>query len=809
MIPFQAPEIKSGKFIDSATGLIVPNSYVKHTQELPYRWWDPEYKSIPITGFNEGYPLERDAETMVVKWPRKGSIYDDIACDCIVDGNISNVGIAPTISPMISALVAKQQNQAVAATIELTGRKSPVRAARDAIARFNDSPLGATSAMEQVVRNMRTHNRGQPIATVPLIYDMDVWDEYGLIAHEIEYEGKGSKTYYLEVDWAKHGTPVPFLPDSKDLQPTGHSQWPYWYRAKQGKKRYWVLLHHTQIIVMTPGKSAMHGIGTSAVWMALGKLAEDILVMDERIEKKITKMAEGLIGIGPVFQNSDQIEAALKKLRDEDKADGKVMASGYYLLTHPQKPVNFSVMAFRQHDGVEFKDRREDFEDTIAVCFDEPLTALVTRGGVGYGSQADTVAELTSEGGVMSVLNRLGIALGLIYPKVQIRIVRPNDRAMRQKIDTFTKFGQGLQALHGDGQPKLHPAEVRAMIENYIFDIPEISDDIIGKTATYDDPEDKERTASDAPEAPEPKPEPEATDEDRAGDEDLSAMLRLCDWNEWTLARLEPVVPEGSDEPLPEIAPTPEEVSTTEFDRYWSEDDDYAELLEAEVVQTEEEIEDTGVSRWVWVAGVALLVYVLRDGTRRVERAETIVMRDAMPGQRIPDTDRLAEMLADGTITLTEYNRLLKQRAEEVYTNEARLGRGGAEAMTEEDYALLALMLIQVFAEIDDFSGRIGQGLYTQAQIANYSRGFINGSVTAYERMNAHAHGLMTVLPNYPGDCQTECCKGCKCWLDIRQLTGEQNFDVYWMLGRAEHCTGCLRLNALWKPLRIRNGEIR
>lgn len=808
MMPYIPPEIQNGKFVDTASGLIVPNSYRQYNSLVDF---DGSYRSIPITGFNQGYPLERDADTMVIKWPAKGSIYDDIACDCIVDGNISNVGIAPTISPMISALVAKQQNQAVAATIELTGRKTPVRVAHDAISRFNDSPLGATSAMQRIVRNMRTHNRGQPIATIPIHFDMDVWEEHGLIPHEIEYKGKPTKTYYLEVDWAKHGTPIPFLPDSKDLQPTGNDHWPYWYRAKQSNKRFWVLLHQTQIIVMTPGESARHGIGTSSVWMALGKLAEEILVMDERVEKKITKMAEGLIGIGPVFQNSDQIESALKQMRKDDKADGKVMARGYYLLTHPQKGVNFSVMAFRQHDGVEFKDRREEFEDTIAVCFDEPLTALVTRGGVGYGSQADTVAELSSEGGVMGILNRLGIALGLIYRKVQVRIVRPNDRAMRQKIDTFTKFGQGIQALHGDGQPKLHPAEVRAMIENYIFDIPEISEDIIGKTATHDDPEDKERSVGDAPESPEPEPtkqpNPDAEDADGEDDE-LSAMLRLCDWNEWTLERLEPVIPEGSDEPLPEIAPNPQTVSTNEFDRYWSEDDDYPEMLEAEVVQTEEEIEDTGVSRWVWVAGVALLVYILRDGTRRVERAETVAMRNAMPDQRIPDTDRLAEMLANGTITLAEYNRLLKMRVEEAYTNQGRLGRGGDNAMTEEDYALLTAMLILEFAAIDDFTNRIGQGLYTQAQITNYSRNFIHGSVTAYERMNAHAHGLMTALPQYPGDCQTRCCKGCKCTLDIRQLTGNENFDVYWMLGRADHCADCLRQNARWNPLRIRNGII-
>jgi hypothetical protein len=800
---YQTPEIVNGKFIDSASGLVVPRSYNKSSALI-----DNRYRSIPPEGWNKGEPLDRDLDSMVVKWPRKGSGWDDFTCDLIVDGNISNVGVAPVIAPMISALVHRQQNQAVAATIELTGRKTPVRLAREAISRFDDSPLGATTAMQKIVRNMRTHNRGQPIATVPIHYDMNQWEEYGMIAHEIKIKNKSTKTYYLEVDWSRFGTPVPFLPDTAHLEATGNAQWPYWYRARMdGKADRWVLLHHSQIIPLTPGESSMPGIGTSSVWMCLGRLAEMILVVDEQVEKKIASMAEGLIGIGPVMQAAEQIQAAIEKQAIDDKAKGNVLARGHHILTNPQKPVQFSVLAFRQHDGIEFKDRREEYEDTITACFDEPLTALVTRGGVGFGSQADTVADITSEGGVMGILNRLAIALGAINPTIQVRIIRPNDRANRLNIETFAKFATGVNQLHGAGDKIMSPNEIRGLIENHIFDIPETADNIIGVTATHDDPEGKERTNTDAPEQDEPTSEPKPEPEAPVEDPELSALLSLCRVNEWYLARMEPIVPEGADEPIPETAPEPENVATSDFDQHWPEE--YGEMLEAEVVQTEAEAAASeGDSRWLWVASIGALLYLSRDGVRRVDREEAIEVRDTMPDQRTPDTDRLANLLATGVITLIEWNRLMKFRVEEAYANEGRLGRGGNNAMTAEDWAIMSAILAGEFEAIDDLTRRIGQGIYSEAQIANYSRNFIHGSVTAYERMNAHAHGMYTVLPQYPGDCQTQCCKGCKCSLSIRQLTGEQNFDVYWLLGRAEHCADCLRLNAVWSPLRIRNGAI-
>lgn len=66
-------------------------------------------------------------------------------------------------------------------------------------------------------------------------------------------------------------------------------------------------------------------------------------------------------------------------------------------------------------------------------------------------------------------------------------------------------------------------------------------------------------------------------------------------------------------------------------------------------------------------------------------------------------------------------------------------------------------------------------------------------------------------LPIRPRDGQTECTWHCRCALNIVYLFGAGNYNVFWLLdqtGGVEHCADCLRLARVWRPLRIRNGQI-
>lgn len=471
----EKPEIdRVGRFRSSETGLFVPDSYVRAPNVSTITYLERNVNSQK--GFSQGLELARDELTLAAKWPRKGGGFDDLTSQAIVDGMIANAGASPVIAPQISGMVARQQRQAVSATIDITGRKTPRQKARDAIAMFNDSPNGVTDALETIMYRMCTYNRGCPVATVCITFDFDQWEEYGLIAHPIQRVNQKAENvykYWLEVDWAKFGTPVPFLPHPFDLEGTGNAEWPYWYRVRVGERKFaWVLLHCSQIIPMTPGKSSRPGIGTSAVWMCLGYLAEQILVTDERVEKMLYSLTDGIILLGGVHDiKPNAIEQKIESGRASALEHGFSVAKGTTIITSPVDQVSVAQITLRQPSGIEFKELREWQEDVIAFVFGEPLTALVSRGGVGYGANAAMSSENASETGIGSNLSRLGNALGAIYPRVSVHVNRTNDRAQRMNIDTLAKFAQAANTLISVGV--ISAQQANAIIDRDILILPE------------------------------------------------------------------------------------------------------------------------------------------------------------------------------------------------------------------------------------------------------------------------------------------------------------------------------------------------
>lgn len=478
-----------GFIVDKDTGLSVPPSYRRSAPLSSYSTATNNHLGKPPInqdGYNGGLRLERDPDNLIVKWPQRGSGVDDIACGAIVDGDIGNVGASPVIAPNISSLVRRQQDQAATAALTLSGRASPVKKAKDALLRFNDSPLGSTQAVMQMVHDLRTYNRGAPIATVPLHYDSDEWTEYGMEPVPIP-NLKG--LYYLEVDWSKIGTPVPYLPSIFDLEPTGNPIWPYWYYKKVDNKAAWVLLHHTHILPLTPGITGTPGVGLSSTWICLSVLAESILVTDARIERAANAVTDGIILITGSDDDAPQLKKHIDEQRDENKMAGMVLNKGYTLLTTRERGGNIVQFSFRQDTGVTFKDRREYEEDVTATAFSEPLSSLVTRGGVGYGAQAETTADNSSEMGVGAILSWIATGLGAIYPRVQIAFMRPSDRAKRLMLADLQTFAQSMQAMPVG---VLLESEMRAMMQRDVIDIPEVGEDDIMTTAGTDENTDEE-----------------------------------------------------------------------------------------------------------------------------------------------------------------------------------------------------------------------------------------------------------------------------------------------------------------------------
>lgn len=106
---------------------------------------------------------------------------------------------------------------------------------------------------------------------------------------------------------------------------------------------------------------------------------------------------------------------------------------------------------------------------------------------------------------------------------------------------------------------------------------------------------------------------------------------------------------------------------------------------------------------------------------------------------------------------------------------------------------------------------------------AEYARGFMTdldglSESSALARAASYARSIMHFtsqiaadvvppLPIYPGSNLLQCGPFCYCHLEIAHLGGG-DYDIFWVLGMAEHCDDCPRLAAAWNPLPVRNGKI-
>lgn len=177
-------------------------------------------------------------------------------------------------------------------------------------------------------------------------------------------------------------------------------------------------------------------------------------------------------------------------------------------------------------------------------------------------------------------------------------------------------------------------------------------------------------------------------------------------------------------------------------------------------------------------------------------------------------SDDLADLLIGGQLSpadwYDQFRETLKRRSVSTYM----LGRGGKNAMESADYGRIGAYLREQYKLLADFRADIEANLLSPAQIRARSRQYFNSTRTLYERGNAAAYGLATVLPAYPGQqpCTTDCCAGCGCYWDIQPANlGEpdkEDWDCYWKLGISEHCKQCERRGVAWSPLRVRDGKL-
>ena len=806
--------VSDGHVIDPNSGLVVPSAMVKSgganyedTPDILRGLIDRKnfYDSgLAAGGFNYGVRFKRDPDTLVVCWPRKGSGIDDRVMAAIADGEVANVGVTPCPFPQIPGIIKRQQAQAQTATIDLQGKETPVRRAKSALSRFDDSPLGASQALCDLVYNLRVYNRGSPIALAPIHYDMNVWGEHGMTAVPILREGQPEDTadmFYLEIDF-RQVDPVPFIPNPLDFVPTGIGHpWPYWYRARMGNKHKWVLLHSSQVVSLTPGKSSRPMIGTSSLWICLGFAAEEILVIEERTEKKLSNLTNGILGISGVSQDSATIRKELEAQDELLKEQGRFFGSEYTILTSPNNRVTFTMLSLRQNDGVDFDKRRQFHEDVMALAFDEPLAAIVTRGGVGFGVSAPETARQTADTGVNSILSAVELAIGAIYSRVVVTIARPNDQAQRLNIETFNEFSSGIRDLNTgqpeDSEPVLTRAEIRSIIERDIFSIPSTDEDEVRTGATANDDSEIDEI------------DDEDSEDEQVDEESLRLLVEAFSIDQAAqaindLRYFDPVEPDGADEDIPAGQPDVDQVSPDQFNEEFPEVDG---LLEAELSELEEPPAaepEAPIDSWLWLA--TPIIFHRRRDADQVDRDRALGYRDSLADLRGSQTTGLARDLASGDLTLRQWVESMRDITEVTYMHEYQIGRGGRSSMTNDDITWLNERVDGRFRDIDDLADRIRNAEFSEAQIANFSGNIVRSSVMAYERANGLAFGAnVDGMGVFPGDSNRPCRGACKCFLTHERIFNDNGelvrIETFWNLSiGAQHCTGCLRDNERFSP---------
>lgn len=207
-----------------------------------------------------------------------------------------------------------------------------------------------------------------------------------------------------------------------------------------------------------------------------------------------------------------------------------------------------------------------------------------------------------------------------------------------------------------------------------------------------------------------------------------------------------------------------------------------------------------GVSLWTW--DNALHQYRGRDG-RFLSIAQAVALRDEFNDRYKERLGDIHHRLFDKEISIQQWEIEMRDNIKTVFVAQYMLGRGGRDSMTQSDYGRLGLMLRKQYGFLRNFAQEIASGRYTVngiGAVAARANMYIEASSQAFERGKAEGYGLPR-LSQYPGDGNTQCKANCRCHLDIKE--GDKAWQVFWRLGKAEHCQDCVELSKRWNPLEV------
>jgi hypothetical protein len=169
-------------------------------------------------------------------------------------------------------------------------------------------------------------------------------------------------------------------------------------------------------------------------------------------------------------------------------------------------------------------------------------------------------------------------------------------------------------------------------------------------------------------------------------------------------------------------------------------------------------------------------------------------------------TDTLAERLRDGEITAAQWELAMRDEIRDLHVGTLVVAHGGDRgSITQAEWGRLGAYIKEQYKYLHGFAQTVeksavasltGQGEFVSLEYLSWRSNLYAGSAKA-SFWRGKTQGM---LPQVPGDGQTQCGTNCGCHLRFEE--GEQDWIMYvwWELGPTEHCPDCLALAAEWSP---------
>jgi hypothetical protein len=203
------------------------------------------------------------------------------------------------------------------------------------------------------------------------------------------------------------------------------------------------------------------------------------------------------------------------------------------------------------------------------------------------------------------------------------------------------------------------------------------------------------------------------------------------------------------------------------------------------------------MAEWAWVESAHR--YRNKETGRFLSASAERELRDDFVARTAGEVSTLAGRVASEEIGPDAWERGVRSHVRLVNTAQYLFGRGGRNAMTEDDTAALAEIVRDQWTYLGRFADDVARGTMSEAQIRARSILYVNAARGAYARGRTATYAGL-VLPVQPGE-DSICLVNCQCSWVIKETA--DTWECTWTLTSGENCETCRERADQWAPLRI------